>query len=252
MSGAPKNQLAREIEWLRGKTPASMLATRPNSHPPDTWTGIAKRVEKVLRESSLAKLLAILEQHNRSQKTPFLLGPHLFQVLWSVEAQRGTRQKMPALDRRPGEIRDHFKSASIKSKELADLLHKGPQPQAVLAQHRERDVFALIMACPILQGPSKSPTIVSLAWLLDSASRELDSMARQIPLAKQHRRIKNKARQNDELRSLASGRLVNAFRERLKRPYYHHVAAIAALLSDLPTNADYVKKIERRMKVPGG
>jgi hypothetical protein len=216
--GDASNQLAKEIEWLR----ASMLAPAPQlPSARASWTRIADRVENVLRASTLGELLGILEQHNRNKKNPFLLGPYVFQTIASVEARTVKRKEMLALDRPPAKVRAHFKDASAKSKELAVLLRKGPQPHVALAGRRHKwDALSLVLSCQMLQGPGKSATIVSLDRLLDSAAASLSSVAESITRAKQHRRPAKGASEarSEELRSRATSILAEAFLKKLDRP----------------------------------
>ncbi len=72
------NQLPKEIEWLRNENPVSILAPdpeRPTRGHADPH--IIKRVETILRDPTLDKLMAIMEKHNRTERTPFLLGPYV-------------------------------------------------------------------------------------------------------------------------------------------------------------------------------
>src|SRR5262249_10029033 len=123
------SQLAAEIEWLRQW---KLLAERGNRRPLERWNSIVHQVEKALHRPELAKFLTVLEKHNSTRKTPFLLGPHLFQVVGSVEDRRTIRTNMPVLNRPPAEVRAHLQEASAKSKALAKLLRKGPQPGVAL------------------------------------------------------------------------------------------------------------------------
>jgi hypothetical protein len=96
------SQLASEIEWLREW---KLLAERSSRRPPERWNSIVHQVEKILHRPELAKFLTVLERHNGDRKTPFLLGPYLFQVIGSVEDRRAFRAKMPVLNRPPAEVR---------------------------------------------------------------------------------------------------------------------------------------------------
>src|SRR5262249_33581922 len=87
-----------------------------------------------------------------------------------------------------------------------------------------------------------------LARLLDDAAASLDSIAHQISRAKSHRQpVKyGSAARQQELRLRAASFLAEVCRRALNHPYHSHVAVIATLLSGINTNADYVKKSERR------
>ena len=237
------SQLAAEIEWLRQW---KLLAERSSRRPPERWNSIVHQVEKVLHRPELAKFLTVLERHNSTRKTRFLLGPHLFQVIGSVEDRRAFRAKMPVMNRPPAEVRAHFQEGSAKSKALARLLRKGPQPGVALAA-RNQDWEAFKAFAPLIQSSKDCAENVPLAQLLDRAAASLDSMAHQISRAKSHRQpVKNaSAPTQQEMRSRASF-LAEVFRRALNHPYHSHVAVIATLLSGINTNADYVKKCERR------
>jgi hypothetical protein len=235
-------QLAKEIEWLRGPPSVRTLA-------PDAWTSIANRVEKVLQNPALSELLDILDRHNRNEKRPFLLGPYVFQIIQSVEERWAMRRKVPSLNQPPALVRARFETASRKSKELADLLRKGHQPSVALAGHRrERDAWRLVTPFPIIQGQGKSAVVISLDCLLERAAELLNSVAEKITRAKQHGRPAKMASnaQKEELRSRAVSVLTKVFLERLNQPYHRHVASVAELLSGLCTDADYVKKVAKR------
>ena len=95
---SPPCQLAAEQRWLRGEMPRSLLAPRYNPSPQQI--DAAKQTEKVLARRELASVLRMLEQHNRQRmlerhKTPFLLGPYLFQIIISVEQRRSVRSNAP-------------------------------------------------------------------------------------------------------------------------------------------------------------
>ena len=197
-------------------------------------------------------MLRILEQHNNEQdnkkgrernKSPFLLGPYLFQAIYSVEQKKTAIKGMPVLMRRPAELRAHFHEASAKARALARLLRKGPQPSVALAAHDEaREAVTPFQPFPTVQSPHRSETVKPLAELLDTAAASLDSMPEKILSAQQ--RAKSGAR--FELQRLAASTLVRRFRKELNRPYHLHVAAIVTALSGIHTDADYVKKIEKR------
>jgi hypothetical protein len=249
-------QLALEIRWLHDE----ML----RSEQLEYRARIAKRVEKVLQDTKIAKFLTVLERHNKEQhnkrqknklrnKSPFLLGPYLFHVFASVEERGALRAKMPVLDRHTAEVRAHLQHISSKCKALADMLRKEPQPLVALAARSYRwDAPTLLIPLPTIQSPSRSATIKSLDWVLNSAATSFDSAARTIRRAKRHRQSAKKSSGNPEIRRLTASVLVKAFRKGLECPYHTHVAEIAELLSGIETDADYVKKVEKRSARLGG
>jgi hypothetical protein len=231
-------QLPTEKAWLSGELPGSFLASHGDWRPARLWIDIATKIEKVLESCELVPVLRILEQHNIEQnnkkvrernKSPLLLGPYLFRAIYSVEQKKTAIKGMPVLMRRPAELRAHFHEASTKARALARLLRKGPQPFVALAL--------------------QSDDTVTLDWVLENAAALFDAVAeRNIPRARQHRKpAKNPAIDTQsELRRLAANVLVTAFREKLNHPYYSHVAAIVTILTGIDTDADYVKKIDKR------
>jgi hypothetical protein len=191
----------------------------------------------------------MLEKHNSNRVAPFLLGRCLFYVIVSVEEREGTLERMPVLARRPAEARIHFEEASAKAKALASLVRKGPQPLIALAAHDDvREAATLFQPCPIVQSPNQSEATVRLDWLLDKAAASLDSVAKKIPRARQHRKSTATTRNAklSELQRLTASVLVTAFRKKLNHPYHSHVATVVTALTGIVTDADYVKKVEKR------
>jgi ABC-type transporter Mla subunit MlaD len=155
---------------------------------------------------------------------------------------------MPALDQPTAEVRKHFQDASTKSKVLANLLQKAPQPHVALAARSDlSDAYALFAMLPTLTAPSKTDTIEPLHQVLERAAEALNSVALTISSATQHRQPRRTAieAQREQLRARVA-RLAGVCRKQLGRPYHSHVATIAALFSNIPTNTDYVKKIDKR------
>ena len=229
------DQLAEERRWL-----GSFLARRGDWEPPRQWTA---RVEQVLACPcpELRNFLRVLEEHNRNRSrraNPFLLGPHLFHVIHSVEARKDSLQMMPALGvRRPAEFRAHFQAASVKAKALARVVQKAPQPHIALAARDDvREAFSLFSPCPTIQSPNEREAIVPLDRLLDEAAASLNFLAKNIS--------RPSARGSDQ--SEAAGFLANTFRKALKKPYHSEVARIVQVLTGEVTDEDYVKKIEKR------
>ena len=228
------DQLAEERRWLR-----SFLAPLGDWQPPSQWTA---RVEQVLACPELRNFLRVVEKHNRNRSkraNPFLLGPHLFRIIHSVEARKATLQMMPALGRSPAELRAHVKAASAKAKSLARLVRRGPQPFVALAAHNDaREVFS---TCPTIQSPNEWEAFVPLDRLLAEAAASLDLLAKNIS--------RPSARGSEQ--SEAAGVLDTTFRKALKKPYHSEVATIVQVLTGKVTDEDYVKKIEKRWGATG-
>jgi len=233
------DQLAEERRWLRGEIPGSRFAPRGNWRPHE-WTAIAERVEQVLAHPDLRNFLRVLDEHNRDRSkraNPFLLGPHLSRIIHSVEARKDSLQMMPALGRRPAELRAHFQEASAKAKGLARLVRKGPQPLVALAtRDRVTEAITLFQPCPIIQSPKKRKSIVPLDRLLGEAAASLDLLAENI----------SRPSARGSIQSEAAGSLATTFRKALKKPYHSEVATIVQVLTGKVTDQDYVKKIEKR------
>jgi hypothetical protein len=239
------DQLAEERRWLRGEIPGSFLAPRGNWRPPPEWTAFAERVEQVLARPELRNVLRVLEERNRNRSkraNPFLLGPYLFSIIHRIEARREYRQQMPALGRRPAELRAHFQDASKKAKALARVVRKGPQPFTSLAARAHMtDAFKLFQPGPIIQSPKKQKSIVPLDRLLDEAAGSLDLLAENI----------SRPSARGSVKSEAAGFLAITFRNVLKKPYHSEVATIVQVLTGKDTDEDYVKKIEKRWAATG-
>jgi hypothetical protein len=192
--------------------------------------------------------LSGLEGHNAQHADkPFLLGAQLFQVFQSLALRSATISRMPVLNQTDAEVRDHLEKASAKCADLAKLLRKGPRPQFAVAMPMPGDDLFMLTPFAPIQPAVKSE---GLDVLLDRAAVALDLMARQISRAKQHRnRSKEpKAAMRLELRLHAASVLAQTFRKKLGEPCHSHVAAIVGLMSNTPTDADYVKKAEKRRK----
>jgi hypothetical protein len=238
------NQLAPEIQWLRGELPGSFL-----QNPPQAWIKIIERVEHLLSHPKLAGFLGLLEKHNRDHpraacgrsSVPFLLGPLLFNVIHSVEAQQEYLAQMPAMAGPPAQVRAHLQEISARSKSLAGLLRQGPQPAVMLTVPT-----ILLPLFPSLQSQSELTGAVTLDRLLIEAATALAAEARRIGRAKQHRPLKNKTNAKME-RTLAVRALLRTLKkEKLDEPYFGWVAIIAEILSKIGTDVDYVKKTAQR------
>jgi hypothetical protein len=247
-------QLALEAAYLNGEMARSVFAPLGNWRPPKQWTDTAQTIQRILSSEKLGKLLTIIQIQNRARSceasenrggkpAPFLLAPHLFQIVRSVEDRSVILTNMPVLDRPPAEVREHFRDAALKADQLAQLLRKGPHSHVALAARSEA-TGALIM--PLIESSDERARIISLAELLDRAAVSLRSVS--ISRAGPRRRPAEKKRQaeQEELRHWAAIRLVSLFREKLGHPYHAHVAVVVSLLSGLETDADYVKKAEKR------
>jgi len=243
-------QLAAEKDWLSGKTPRSFLAPRANWKPPRQWVSIARRINKVLAHRDLTNFLRVLEKHNSNRATPFLLGPYLFHVIHSVEARKDYLQMMPALGRRPAELRAHLQAVSAKAKTLARLVRKGPQPLIALAARDEvrEEGVNVFQPCGMIQSPHELKAIVPLNSLLENAAATLDSVAKRIPRATRHQKPTSKAVDSErrELRRRAATVLATTFRRELNHFYHSNVATIVTVLTGIETDADHVKKVEKR------
>lgn len=235
------SQLAVEEEWLSSLACRTRLASG--------WKDIVQRIRDVIARPELQNVLEALATHNQNRSTPFLLAPYLFNIVLSLEMRNDNLRRMPALGRRPAELRSHFQVASAKAKALARLVRKAHQPHIVLCAHDDsREVFKLFQPCPIIQAPSQSETTVPLDWLLDAAAASFDSAAKKIPHTHHHRKAQQTLTNADrsQLRRLAARRLVSEFRRNLGSPYHSHVADIVEALTGTATDADYVKKVEMR------
>jgi hypothetical protein len=264
------DQLEKELEWLRGETVRSPMFPHRTPPPPDRWIKIARCVERVLRDNSCARLLAILHKHNAKlqadslpsekirpltspelhrKKEPFLLAFQLFHIVDSVEMRSDTRKSIGLSERTAAELQSHLLNASTKSKMLAALLRKDIQPRIVLAaQPDDYELYQTFLPLRIIHSDGNSASLVPLDELLDKVARSLDSIANRITRAPQNRRPSKRPKkaQKEELRSRIAGRLVKILCERLGRPCHGHVAAIAHLMTGVPTDADYVKKVAKR------
>jgi hypothetical protein len=250
-------QLEVEIEWLAGRLPGSFLRTPPELSLADRE--IVSRIENILRHPDLAPFLNMLERHNRNPKIlpgrrlprpgpHFLLGPHLFQVLMSVEARRALRAKLPTLDKPAAEVRAHLQMVSGRCIRLANLIRKGPQPHVALAGETGANEALKVFApwTELFEASNGSDRqVCTFAELLDKATGWFDELAGHVPRAKENIHTGNGA-----LRVRAAEFLPYVFRKRLDHPYHAHVATIATIVSGIETDADFVKKVEARQSGP--
>lgn len=121
LKASAAKQLAAEIEWLEGRyLPDWALSRLPEPSPAER--DIVERVRGILNDPRLVPVLRMLEKHNScprvepGARTPskarLLLGPHLRQVLASVQGRGEMRQKLPVLDQPAAEVRKHLQDAS--------------------------------------------------------------------------------------------------------------------------------------------
>lgn len=250
-NATPAEQFTAENDWLAGRhLPKSFRAMLPE--PSQAEQEINERVGAILSEARLAPFLRIIEQHNsRPREVPgrrlpqtdhFLLGPHLRQVLLSVQARNEVRQRLPVLDQPAAEVRKHLQEVAADSKALAELIRKGPQPHIVLAGETNANEWAKAFApwTELFEAADGSERqLVAFAELLERGARWFDALKDQVPRAKQNRHTGKGA-----LRVRVAEFLPGVFRRRLGQPHHAHVATIATIVSGIETDADFVKKVE--------
>jgi hypothetical protein len=255
-----ERQLAAEIEWLVNAAgtewrprcdTAGAIRVNCRTLPALVRRELATQIEEILYRPDLVPLLRIIEEHNSQpreipgrrlpQNDRFLLGPHLFQVLVSVESRSEVRQRLPVLDQPAAEVRSHLQKVAADCKILAALVCKGPQPHVALAAETNANealkLFALTEFFEAADGSERQ--VVAFADLLQRAARWFDALKDHVPRAKQNRHTGNGA-----LRVRAAEFLPGVFRKRLGQPHHAHVATIATIVSGIVTDADFVKKVE--------
>jgi hypothetical protein len=248
---APAAQLAAEHNWLTARhLPGSFLATLPEPSPVER--DITERVREILGDPRLVAFLRILEQHNSQlreipgrrlpQKDHFLLSPHLHQVLMSVRFRTELRERLPVFDQPAAEVRKHLQKATADCKALATLIRKGPQPHVAPAGETSANE-ALKVFAPWTEffeaADGSERQVVPFAELLERAATWFDALANHVARAPQNRHTGNGA-----LRMRAAEFLPGVFRKRLGHPYHAYVGTIATIVSRIPTDADFVKKVE--------
>jgi hypothetical protein len=253
---AAAKQLAAEIEYLAGvHLQASVLRMLPE--PSAAERDIVKRIQGILSDTRLIPFLSILEQHSRRErwepgrlnpsKTRFLLGPHLRQVLLSVQARTELRQKLPVLGRPAAEVRKHLQKVSTGCKDLAELIREGPRPHVALAGETNANEALMVFSrwTELFEAADEPERqVVDFAELLDRAASWFDARGVQISRATQ-----NKHTGKGALRVRAAEFLLGVFKRKLTHPYHAHVATIVTIVSGIPTYADFVKKVEARRRV---
>jgi hypothetical protein len=254
------DQLAAELRWLRTQ---ALLFTSHKNHRPQSRTvqseRVEARIEEHLNDLRLREVLDLLERKNRDRlrergrrRAPFLLGPYLRHIVRAVESRREFIAKMPALRGTPAELREHYREVAGKASVLAAVLRKAPQPNVVLAARDEEwEAFSLLW-WPLLETTNKGPT--PLAEVLDDAATTLRVMAKMVSSEMPRRQYgKKQAEQHaSEVRRFAAWRFADLFRSELDRPLHEHVATLATVLSGINTDADYVKKEEKRRRARRG
>ena len=246
-AASPNAQLDLEFQSLAGVERA------------ESWRPIVERVKDIVQRPELARFLSILEQHNRSPKIipgrrcpapgSFALGPHLFQVLMSVEAQHEVRSKLPKFGQPAAEMRAHLQDVSTKCRALADVIRGGPQPHVALAAASDANAVLRIFIpmTELFKASAYSECeVVAFTELLERAGGWFGALAGHVPRGKHNRHAGAGV-----LRVRASEFLVGVFRRKLGRPYHTHVATLATVISEIPTDADFVKKVEARGIGPG-
>ena len=255
---AAERQLAAETEWLVKAARTEWVARTDGAGfdpvPALVRAELETRMKEILRHPELGPLLGIIEQHNSQprelpgrrlpQKDNFLLGPHLFQVLVSVQSRNEVHQRLPVLDQPAAEVRNHLQKVATDCKALAALILKGPQPGIALAGSIGRNEFLRVFAAwaEVFEATDGLKyQEVMFADLLKRGADWFDGLAKHVPRAPQNRHTGN-----DALRARAAEFLPGVFRKRLGHPYHAHVATIATVISGLATDEDFVKKVDRR------
>jgi hypothetical protein len=231
---------------------------------------IEARIENYLIDRRLQEVLSVLERKNRDRlrerrevlapserknrdhfrekarkRAPLLLGPYLHYITRAVESRREAIAKMPALGRTPAELREHYREIAHQAAALAAALRKAPQPNVVPMPREAGEAFGVFW--PTSEFFFEGATQVS--ELLDKAATTVRSIAGSVS-AKVPRRTGGKTKhdrqQASQIRRFVAIRFSDFFRRELGRPLHEHVATIATVLSGIATDADYVKKAEKR------
>jgi hypothetical protein len=255
---AAERQRAAEIEWLVKAARTEWVARSDGAGfdpvPALVRPELETQIKEILYRPELVPLLRIIERHNsQSREIPgrrlprkdhFLLGPHLRGVLMSVKARNEQRQRLPVLDRPAAEVRDHLREVSASCKDMAELIRTGPQPHVALASKTSANEAVKVLA-PLTElfeaSDGLERQVVAFAELMDRAASWFEALSGRVQRAKENRHTCKGA-----LRMRASEFLVDVFKRSLGRPYHPHVATIATLVSDIKTDADFVKKVEAR------
>ncbi len=256
-NAAAQRQLAAEIEWLARAARTEWVARNDgvgfDAVPALVPSELEARIKEILYCPKLASLLNIIRKHNSQlrevpgrrlpQRDNFLLGPHLFQVLISVQNRNEMRQRLPLLDQPAAEVRNHLKKVAKDCEALAALIRIGPQPGIALAGSIGRNEYLRVSgvwAEVFEAADGLKYQEIMFADLLKRAAGWFDALVDRVPRAKQNRHTGNGA-----LRVRAAEFLPGVFRKRLGHPHHTHVATIATMVSGgMETNADFVRKVE--------
>jgi hypothetical protein len=240
------DQLAAELRWLRTR---ALLSAHLKSQDVEAER-IEKRIENYLMDARLRELLTILKDANRDRlrkpgRKPWLLAPDLHYIVQVVESRREAIAKMPALGGTPAEQREHYLEVAHQAAALAAALRKAPQPSVVPMPPEAGEALALLWPPGEFLFKGATP----LSELLDRAATTVRSIAGSVS-AKAPRRLRGKNRhdrqQASEIRRFVAGLFPGHFRQELGSPLHEHVATLATVLSGIDTDADYVKKEEKR------
>jgi hypothetical protein len=252
-----ERQLAAEIEWLdkaaRIEWVASGDGTGFNPVPALVQPELRSRIKEILYRPELVRLLRIIEKHNSEprevpdrrlpQKDNFLLGPHLFQALASVESQRELRQRLPMLNQPAAEVRNHLRKVAADCKALAVLVRRGPQPHVALAAGTSANEALRVFApwTELFEAADDTERqIVAFSDLIGRAASWFDALAGHIP----PRATQNRNTDPAMLRRRVAEVFLHLFTERLGDPYRTHVAAITTIVSGTETHTDFVRQME--------
>jgi hypothetical protein len=241
-------QLAREISWLRGETPPSILYPQGQG-PSQCLKDAARRVAKVLQSDELSTFLALLGDHNADKPAPLLVSPMLFYAVVALKERESAQLKMPVLRGSPAEVREYLRSTAEKCTILAKQLQRGPRQYVVLgARSPNWKGISIFGYLPIIQAAERRRTVDTLDALLNRTATQLLRLAGSVSRPSWNRQQRTGVRSSAQqgLRSHVVRLLVQCLRKRLGQPYHSHVAMIATLLSGVETDSDYVKKIDVR------
>ena len=144
-----------------------------------------------------------------------------------------------------------MQTVSARCRRLANLIRKGPQPRVALAAESglNEALRVLMPLTAVIEASGPEREVVPIATLLERGAAWFEALTQQVvPRSKQNRRPAARASEAyaAELRSRAAEFLVGVFGETLGHPYQGYVAIIATILSGIETDADFVKKVERR------
>jgi hypothetical protein len=260
-NATPAAQLAAEIEWLVNAAgtdwrprfdTAGAVRVNCRTAPALVRPELATRIEDILYRPELVSALRIIEQHNSQpreipgrrlpQKDHFLLGPHLFQILVSVESRKALRQRLPVLDQPAAEVRGDLRKVAADCEVLAALVRKSPQPHIALAAETNANEALKVFApwTELFEAADGSERqIIAFSDLIGRAAGWFNALADHVQRATQ-----NWNTNPGMLRRRVAEVFLRLFTERLGDPYYTHVAAITTIVSGTETHADFVRQME--------